>query len=241
MEGLQSVSEALLSPYAPDCLLCNQRGMEAMEAYADVIRDRSIACYSVTDEVIATLAGTVTPQGVIAVMPLVHVDLDRLLGLGPSIVLVANRVRDPGNLGNMIRIADAAGAEGMVIGAESVDLYNPKTVRSSAGSVFHLPLAVREEVPGLVQRLKRDGYTVLAASPHAGTGMWEMRWPGRMALVMGNEAWGMPAEEEALVDGLVRIPLFGKAESLNVAAATAVLLYEVRRQRAHGGSEGVDG
>ena len=203
-----------------------------MEAYADVIGERLIPCYSVNDEVMSILSTTVTPQGVLAVSPLVHVALDRLLESGPSTVLVANRVRDPGNLGNMVRIADAAGVEGMVICSGSTDLYNPKTVRSTAGSIFHLPLAVGEGIAETVHHLKRAGYTVFASDAHAGTGMWEVEWPDRLALVMGNEAWGIPEEEEALSDGVVRVPVLGKAESLNVSAAAALLLYEVQRRRA---------
>lgn len=240
VEGVQCVAEALLSTHIPECLICNDRGIEAMEAYADVIRERSVLCFSVSDEVIASLAATVTPQGVIAVSPLVHLGLDKILSTGPATVLVANRVRDPGNLGNMVRIADAAGVGGMIVCAESADLYNPKTVRSTAGSLFHIPLAVGEDISTTVRALKEAGFAVFAADAHSGTGMWEAEWPQRLALVMGNEAWGIPSEEAALADGLVHVPILGKAESLNVSAAAAVLLYEVERRRSAGVSEGGD-
>ena len=202
-----------------------------MQAYADVIRERSVPCFSATDEVISILTTTVTPQGVIAVSPLLHRGLEEILQAAPAMVLVANRVRDPGNLGNMIRIADAVGVGGMVVCAQSADVYNPKTVRSTAGSMFHIPMAVGEDITAVIESLKRNGYTVLAADAHAGEGMWDVEWPQKMALVMGNEAWGIPQDEEVMADALVRVDIFGEAESLNVSAAAAVLLYEAKRQQ----------
>ena len=202
-----------------------------MEAYSDVIRERSIPCFIATDEVINSLTATVTPQGVIAVLPMVHEGFESMLEAAPSTILVANRLRYPGNLGNMIRVPDAAGAGGMMVCSQSVDPYNPKTVRSTAGSLFHVPLAIGDEVAAAVSRLKDAGYAVLAADAHKGTSLWEMEWPHRVALIMGNEAWGLGPEEELLADGLVRVDVFGKAESLNVSAAAAVILYEVKRKR----------
>ncbi len=237
VEGYQAVAEALSYKQKPECLICNQKGIEAMGAYADLISEMSIPCFEVNDEVIFTLSTTVTPQGIIAVSPLVHIDLPRLTGEADSTVLVANRVRDPGNLGNMVRIADAAGAGGMIVCRESADPYNPKTVRSTAGSIFHLPLAIGSSLPEAVQQLKLDGYTVFTADAHSGTNMWEAEWPRKVALVMGNEAWGIPEDEEAIVDGQVRVPILGGAESLNVSAAAALLLYEVERNRVMGKRE----
>jgi RNA methyltransferase, TrmH family len=231
IEGLQCVAEALRSPHAPECIICNHKGRESLEAYTDLIKARNIPCLTARDEVIDSLSDTVTPQGIIAVSPLVHVGIEAICDSNPAAVLVADRVRDPGNLGNMIRIADAAGVGGMAICAESADLYNPKTVRSSAGSLFHIPLAVGGEASENINVLKKAGFTVLAADAHAGTVMWELEWPERLALVVGNESWGIPEDESSLVDGLVRVPIIGEAESLNVAAAAAVLLYEAARCR----------
>jgi len=231
VEGLLAVREAIYSPRKLECIICDQRGSEALEAYSDLIRQQGIPCYSVTDEVMTALSTTVTPQGVTAICHMLHMDLAELLDLSPSFLLVANRVRDPGNLGNMVRVADAAGTEGMIICKESVDVYNPKTVRSTAGSIFHLPVSIDIDIAEAINDLHERGYTVYAADAHQGTNMWEIEWPDRMALVMGNEAWGMPDEEEALADAMVSVPLFGKAESLNVSAAAAVLLYEVGKHR----------
>jgi len=231
VEGLQCVAEALMSPRPPECVICSQKGEDALRPYADIISELSIACYTVSDEVISVLSDTVTPQGIIAISPLLHVSLEELCAAGVQTLLVANRVRDPGNLGNMIRIADAAGAGGMIICAESADPYNAKTVRSTAGSLFHLPLAIAGGISETIRALREAGYCILVADAHGGTSMWEAEWPDRLALVMGNEAWGTPDEEAAQADARVCIPLIGRAESLNVSAAAAVLLYEAARRR----------
>jgi TrmH family RNA methyltransferase len=231
VEGLKCVAEVLLSPYVPECLILSEGAPEALAAYADIIRDRGIPSLTVSDEVIASLSDTVTPQGVIAVSPLVHVEMEELFRDGASPLIIASRVRDPGNLGTMIRIADAAGAGGMVVCAESADLYNPKTVRSTAGSLFHFPIAVGADIASSLRVLHEQGYEVLATDAHAGKDMWEVEWPPKLALVLGNEAWGIPQEEAEMMDGLVKIPMLGKAESLNVATAAAVLLYEVARRK----------
>ncbi|MDD3718617.1 MAG: RNA methyltransferase [Actinomycetota bacterium] len=230
-EGLQCVAEALKSSRALECIICSEKGRDALAAYADIILNRGVPCFTAAEEIVAGLSDTVTPQGIVAVCPLLHSGIEDIADGGAPTVVVANRVRDPGNLGNLIRIADAAGAGGLIVCAGSADLYNPKTVRSTAGSIFHVPLAVGGETSSVFETLKQAGYALYAADAHAGTGMWEAEWPDRLALVMGNEAWGMPGEETAMADGLVRIPILGEAESLNVSAAAAVLLYEVARRR----------
>jgi len=237
-EGLQCVREALYSDLAPECILCNSRGLEALQAYGDIIEARSIPCFTVSDAVVEALTSTVTPQGVLAVCPMLHRSLEELLSGYPSLLLLVDRVRDPGNLGNIIRVADAAGVGGMVICEESVDPYNPKAVRSTAGSLFHVPFSVGVEAASVMQLLKEHEYEVVAADPRGGKGVWEFSWPPRVALVVGNEAWGIPEGEEAVAGSTVRVPILGKAESLNVAAATAVILYEIQRCRAVQGMSG---
>ncbi len=231
---MQAVAESLSSPHPPECIICDQKGLRALEAFADVLRLRSIPCFQAAPQVLQMLTSTVTPQGIVAVCPMLHLSLKELLALQPEVVLVANRVRDPGNLGNMVRIADASGAGGMVVCAESADLYNPKTVRSTAGSIFHLPLVVGEEAASAMEALRGAGYKIYASDAREGDILWEVRWPERIALVMGNEAWGIPEGEEMMADSRVRIPLSGKAESLNVAVAAAVILFEILRKRKKG-------
>jgi TrmH family RNA methyltransferase len=185
----------------------------------------------------ASLAETVHPQGVVAVCGFLDVPLDRLLAAEPRLVAVCADVRDPGNAGTVIRCADAAGAGGVVLAGSSVDPYNGKAVRASVGSLFHLPLTLQPDTASVVQALRGRGLTVLAAD---GAGELDLHAPDADALLaqptawlFGNEAWGLPAEVAALADHLVRIPIHGRAESLNLATAAAVCLYA--SARAHRG------
>lgn len=231
VEGIQGVAQALTYPSKPEAIIVSERGAGALSSYSHLIDGRSIPSFIVDEKVMETLTTTATPQGVVAVCRFIDIDIRELLEAGPATILIANRVRDPGNLGNMVRIADAAGAGGVIVCSESVDIYNPKAVRSTAGSIFHVPVTIVGGVSEVIHEVRRAGYTVFAAEAHDGNNLWEVEWPERVAILMGNEAWGIPEEEEALVDGSVRIPILGKAESLNVSSAAAVLLYEIDRCR----------
>jgi TrmH family RNA methyltransferase len=189
----------------------------------------------VDDKALASLSDSVSPAGVVAVCrhldrPLAHV-LDR----APVLVAVCADVRDPGNAGTVIRCADAAGAGAVVLAGHSVDAYNAKTVRASVGSVFHLPLAVAEDPAAAVRAAQQAGLQVLAAD---GAGEVDLDEAGDLlarptAWLFGNEAWGLPDELAALADHRVRIPIHGRAESLNLSTAAALCLYaSARAQRA---------
>ncbi len=141
-------------------------------------------------------------------------------------------MRDPGNAGNVIRTADAAGADAVVLAGQSVDAYNPKTVRSTVGSLFHLPFAVEADPATAVRAAQARGLTVLAADGAGEVDLFEADLAGPTAWLFGNEAWGLPAELAALADHRVAIPIHGRAESLNLSTAAAVCLYaSARAQR----------
>ena len=240
-EGIQCVSEAIKHPsQPPECIICDERGMVSLGAYADIIERREIPCFLARQQVLATLSTTVTPQGLLAVVHMLDVDMESILESAPSTLLVADRVRDPGTLGAMVRVADAAGTGGMIVCSESADLYNPKTVRGTAGSIFHLPHCVGLGMREVAEALKKRDYAVVAAHPRAGTEHWDFAWPHKTALVLGNEAWGILEEDKVLLDDMVRVPILGEAESLNVAAAAAVLLYEAERARRRAGQDGTE-
>jgi TrmH family RNA methyltransferase len=191
----------------------------------------------------AELAQTVTPQGLLAVCRFVDVPLAELVGAAPRLVAVLANVRDPGNAGTVLRTADAAGADGVIFTAASVDPYNSKCVRSSAGSLFHLPVVTGAAPAAAAAALRAAGLRVLAADGSAdlvlgaparpdrggqGPGGQDPDGPdldGPTAWLFGNEAWGLPADLLALADEAVAVPIYGRAESLNLAAAAAVCLY----------------
>lgn len=148
---------------------------------------------------------------------------------GATLVVCCAQVRDPGNAGTVIRCADAFGADGVVLSAGSVELTNPKTVRASVGSLFHLPVAVGVELAAVVRAAHAAGLQVLAADGSGDVELSTLARTGELARptlwLFGNEAWGMPAQDRALADRVVRVPLYGAAESLNLATAAAVCLY----------------
>ncbi|MDF2924091.1 MAG: methyltransferase [Paenibacillaceae bacterium] len=184
----------------------------------------------VSDAVLAKCTETQTPQGVVAVCGTLSWTASQLLEQQDALVVVVDGVQDPGNLGTIIRTADAAGATGVLLGRGTVDLYNPKTVRSTMGSLFHLPVAECELariLPSARERGIRLVGTRLGASRHC----YELDMRTSVWFLMGNEGSGLSPAVEAYVDTDIIIPMRGKAESLNVAVAASVLLYEAVRQR----------
>jgi len=183
----------------------------------------------VSAPVFKEMSDTVTPQGIAAAVRLPHPSLEALLA-GPGVVLAVHEVRDPGNMGTMIRTADAAGALGAVAVGDCVDFYAPKVVRAAAGAIFHLPLVDMTEAD-LVGWARATQTALVATVVQEGVALPEMRLPERCAVLIGSEAHGLP---EALLTACgvrVTIPMPGRAESLNAAIAAGVLLYEYNRQR----------
>jgi TrmH family RNA methyltransferase len=192
--------------------------------------------------VLAAMSDTVTPQGLLAVCTLVDVPLATVVASRPALVAVLAHVRDPGNAGTVVRAADAAGAGGVVLSDASVDVHNPKCVRASAGSIFHLPVATGEPLVPALYELRGAGLHVYAADVSGDADLDDLLdavedgEPGGLAdpvaWVFGNEAWGLPYEALAASDVVVRVPVHGRAESLNLATAATVCLYaSARAQR----------
>ncbi|MFI7274930.1 TrmH family RNA methyltransferase [Streptomyces sp. NPDC049879] len=216
---------------------------DAAERHADLlaaVRAGGVPVHLAGDDVIAGISGTVTPQGLVGVCRFLDRPLDEVLAARPRLVAVLAHVRDPGNAGTVLRCADAAGADAVVFTDASVDVYNPKAVRASVGSLFHLPVAVGVPVGDAVRGLTGAGVRVLAGDGGGDRDLDAELDAGAMggptAWIFGNEAWGLPEETRALADAVVRVPLHGRAESLNLATAAAVCLYaSARAQRAPGG------
>jgi TrmH family RNA methyltransferase len=199
-----------------------------------------VPVHEIGGELMAELAQTVTPQGLLAVCRFVDVPLAELISTQPRLVVVLANVRDPGNAGTVLRTADAAGADGVIFAAASVDPYNSKCVRSSAGSLFHLPVVLGAPLAAAAAGLRTAGLTVLAADGRADASLDQLDAEGQLtrptAWLFGNEAWGLPPDLLALADQTVAVPIYGRAESLNLAAAAAVCLYASARAYAQGGA-----
>jgi TrmH family RNA methyltransferase len=194
----------------------------------------------VSAAVLAAMAETVTPQGVLGVAPLLDVGLDVALAGSPRLVAVLDQVNDPGNAGTVLRTADAAGADAVILAGDSVDPYNGKAVRASAGSLFHLPVVRGADLPAALEAARQAGLTVLAADGAGEADLDELAETGGLAAptawLFGNEAWGLPDTVGALADVRVRIPISARAESLNLAAAAAVCLFASARAYRHTGA-----
>ncbi|TIC80427.1 RNA methyltransferase [Nocardioides sp. GY 10113] len=225
--------------------------VDAARQYADLLGGApdGTPVSLVEDRAMDALSDSVTPAGVVAVCRFLDRPLPVALGAGVDaldagdrdepeaarLVAICADVRDPGNAGTVIRCADAAGAAGVVLAGDSVDAYNAKTVRASVGSLFHLPVAIERDAAAAVAAAREAGLVVLAADGAGEVDLFEadelLARP--TAWLFGNEAWGLPPELAELADHRVRIPIHGRAESLNLATAAAVCLYaSARAQRA---------
>ena len=232
-EGPQAVREALATEHATLEVFATAAATEQHVDLVEAARRADVAWHVVTDDVVEAIADTVQPQGVVARCAMLDRPLAALLDRSPGFVVVCADIRDPGNAGAVIRCADAAGADGVVFVGDSVDPYNPKSVRATVGSIFHLPIAIERDVEASLASLQAAGLTVLAADGQGDVGLFDddLDLSVPVAWLMGNEAWGLPDDVRALADRVVAVPIFGRAESLNLATAAAVCLYATARVR----------
>ncbi|EWT01198.1 RNA methyltransferase [Intrasporangium oryzae NRRL B-24470] len=236
-EGPQAVREAVV--HRPDLVRDVYVTPEAAERHTDIVdaaRAARLWVHDVSPEVLAAMCDTESPQGIAAVCRVLDVSLAAALADLPpdAIVCVLTNVRDPGNAGTVIRGADAAGADAVIVSDASVDVYNNKVVRSTVGSLWHLPIATGVPVPVILSALRERGITLLAADGAGQTLLHDVDLGRPHAWVMGNEAWGLEPEVREACDEVVRVPIYGHAESLNLAMAATVCLYasaEARRRR----------
>ena len=237
-EGPQAVAEAFHCGAQVTDLFVTVPARTRHRDLVAAIAAAGIPVHVVSGEVMDELAQTVTPQGLLAVCGFVDVPLAEVARAAPALVALLANVRDPGNAGTVLRTADAAGAHAVVFADASVDPYNGKCVRASAGSLFHLPVVAGTRLEEAVVTLREAGLRIVAADGRAGRSLDDpevrARLAGPTAWMFGNEAWGLPPELVALADEPVAVPIYGRAESLNLAAAAAVCLYaSARAQQAH--------
>lgn len=230
VEGVEGVRTGLEAGAVPESVYVAAEGGHGVAELASHAQDLGVRVHVLAPGVMARVADTVTPQGVLAVFPTVDRGPEAMAG--GTLAVVMDDVRDPGNAGTVLRTADAAGVDVVVCTGGTVDPYNPKTVRSSAGSIFHVPLVVEPDVRRALDLLADHGYRRLGAVVRDGQDYAAVDWRRPTALVLGNEAAGLPAGLP--LDGTVAIPMAGRAESLNVGTACAVLCFEALRQRRTG-------
>lgn len=228
LEGPQGLKEALDRPKLILEVFATEDALARHPEIFTKVKALRIQLEEVSAEVLAAISDTNTPQGVVAVCQQLDVSLEEIIQTKPKLIALLSQIRDPGNAGTVLRAADAAGADAVIFTSASVDLYNPKVVRSTTGSLFHIPIAVEQDLAKTVELLKANGHQVLAADA-SGVQLPDLMASNKLAApttwLFGNEAWGFAAEELALADQVVAVPIYGAAESLNLATAASVCLY----------------
>jgi TrmH family RNA methyltransferase len=230
LEGPQAVREALV--YRPDVIVdiyATQAALDRHPDLAQLAEDLRHRIDLASESVIAAMSDTVTPQGIIAVAKVFPVALSQVLAGQTKLIAIVHEIRDPGNAGTIIRAADSAGADAVIFSGESIDPYHPKVVRATTGSLFHIPVAIAPQLATLVPLVKGSGLTILAADVR-GDDLTVARDDGTLAKpaawLFGNEARGLSDESRAIADRSLRVPIYGAAESMNLATAASVCLYQ---------------
>lgn len=232
VEGPQGVREAVR--YRPDLVRDVYVDPEASGRFPEIVEEAHAAglfVHPATREVLAAMGDAATSQGVVAVCRTLDVSLAEVLAAEPRTLAVLAHVRDPGNAGTVLRCADASGADAVVLTEASVDVYNPKVVRSTAGSLFHVPVVVGVPVEEVLAAVHTAGMITHAADGVGTVLLTDADVSSRHAWVFGNEAWGLEPEVREACTDVVRVPIHGRAESLNLAMAATVCLYESARSR----------
>lgn len=231
IEGTRSVKQCVESKgkikyvvYSEELL--NEEGLSLI----DNLKNTKLDIYSTTETLFKQISDTEAPQGILAVVEMKQTELESVFST-PNFIILLDRVQDPGNLGTIIRTADAFGANAIIVTSGCVDVYNPKTVRSTMGSIFQIPIVHIEDIKDAISVLKEKNIRVIASSLETDTYSFDMDFKTDCALVIGNEGMGISSEVIALSDELVKIKMTGLAESLNAGIASGVLMYEVLRQR----------
>ena len=216
-EGLRLVTDAITAGCVNQLLLSE-------DFHGDIPENISVNFLS--KKLFLKIAETSTPQGIIAICRSNYPK--EVLAKEASFVLICDKITDPGNMGTILRTAEAAGVDAVVLSEECVDLYNAKTIRSTMGSIFRINTV---QINHPAAHLKSQGFRIIASRLEESTDLTATNFTGKVAIVIGNEANGISSETTREADSFVRIPMSGAVESLSVASAAAILLYEARRQR----------
>jgi TrmH family RNA methyltransferase len=228
LEGTHLVEEACAVNHPLQYVCCTQQWQTANPQLWQEAVGRCDRAEIVSEQVLEAIATTVKPDGVVATAKRGY----RIQGVSfTGLVLALETIQDPGNLGTMIRTAAAAGASGLLLSADSVDLDNPKVLRASAGQWFRLPMAVSPDLRTTIHSAKLAQMQVVATTPSANLTYWQVDWTKPSLILLGNEGAGLSEDLKILADLQVKIPLSPGVESLNVAIAAALMLYEAQRQR----------
>lgn len=186
---------------------------------------------TVTEEVFKKISATITPQGILAVVKQSHYELEQLCKKDNPLLFILEDIQDPGNLGTIIRTAEGAGVDGIVMSRNTVDVYNPKTIRSTMGSIYRMPFYYTPNLSDTMEELKQKGISIYAAHLKGKKAYYDLDLTKATAFLIGNEGNGLRKETADQTQEYMIIPMEGQVESLNAAAASVILMYEAARQR----------
>lgn len=229
-EGIKLVEEAYKAGKNPECLFCVDNTLPMLEMVADFIENAGTPVYRVTDTIMNKISSNATPPGIIGIIDFVDIDCMKILESNEMAMVFLDGVRDPGNLGAIIRVADACGCGGLILGRGCVDVYNEKVIRATAGSIFNIPISICDSRCEEFLTAARDsGVRIIGTDATGGKSYEQAVYTPPYIIVMGNEAWGISPEVRSICEDLITVPIYGKAESLNVAVAAGIVLYHARR------------
>lgn len=197
----------------------------------DIVEALPVKPVLLSDAVFKKVADTKTPQGILAVACQSHYELEDILNKKKLTLLVMENLQNPGNLGTLLRTGEAADITGVILSRDSVDIYNPKVIRGSMGAFLRVPFVYTDDLPDTLQKLKEKGVKTFATHLDAKKNCYEIKYPEKMALLIGNEGNGLSDVITEFADHKILIPMAGKVESLNAAVAASVLIYEIYRQK----------
>lgn len=227
LEGTHLLEEACHKSYPLLTVCCTPEWQERHQFLWELLSQKAQRIELVSERVLKSLTTTVNPDGIIAIAPQKSTNSVKIASLG----IALDKLQDPGNFGTIIRTATATNVDGLWLSADSVDLYHPKVVRASAGVWFKLPMAISRNLKTEVLKLQNQGLQIVATVPNSTINYWQIDLRKPTLIVLGNEGSGISQDLLELADYSVKIPLGNEVESLNVAICTAIILYEVQRQR----------
>jgi RNA methyltransferase, TrmH family len=231
IEGTRFVNEALKEGVQFNKLFLSESfSISKMSSDLEVFIHGNSEVYILPDKMFNEICDTENPQGILAVIGMRKYHLQDLVD-DKGFVVVLDAIRDPGNMGTILRTADAAGVSGVLISKGSVDVYNSKVLRSTMGSIFRLPIVFSDDIADDINTLKKYGFRILATHLQGKENYFDVSLKEKIGLVIGNEAFGVSQSISESADSLVKIPMPGKAESLNASVAAGILIFEAVRQR----------
>ena len=219
---LEAPKEWLISVYVSESFLQEEEHKKLLQEYTYEV---------VADAVFRSVSDTQTPQGILAVVKIPKYELSDMLCGEKTHLLILESVQDPGNLGTMVRTGEGAGITGIIMNKTTVDLFNPKTIRSTMGSIYRVPYLITEHLPDLLDELHKENIRLYAAHLKGDTYYDAFDFTGACGFLIGNEGNGLSDEIAECADCYLKIPMEGKVESLNAAVSAALLMYECKRQR----------